>query len=243
MRVQALVVVPTYNERESLPAIVARLLAAEPSVHLLVVDDNSPDGTGQLAEELAMADERVQVLHRPGKQGLGTAYRHGFRWGLERGYEVLVEMDADGSHAPEQLCRLLRRIEAPGDPADLVIGARYIPGGAVHNWPRRREILSRSANQYVRWMLRVPVHDATAGFRAFRRRVFDVIDLDLVTSQGYCFQVELTWRATRSGLRVAEVPIDFTERAAGSSKMGREIVVEALRQVTLWGLRTRFGET
>ncbi len=236
-----LVIVPTYNERESLPTVVAQLLESQPGIEILVVDDNSPDGTGELADELAAADSRVHVLHRSEKQGLGTAYRHGFGWGRDRGFDVLVEMDADGSHAPEQLGRLLDRLELPGDPADLVIGARYIPGGDVHNWPWRRELLSRAANHYARWMLRLPVHDATAGYRAYRSDVFDVIDLGQVTSQGYCFQVELAWRATRAGLRVAEVPIDFTERASGASKMGREIVVEALRKVTVWGITSRLS--
>lgn len=237
--VKALVIVPTYNERESLPDVLAQLLTAQPGVEVLVVDDNSPDGTGELADGLAAEEPRVHVLHRPGKQGLGTAYRHGFGWGRERGFDVLVEMDADGSHDPGQLGRILARLVRPDDPADLVIGARYIPGGAVHNWPRRRELLSRTANLYARWMLSLPVHDATAGFRAYRSGVFDEIALEQVTSQGYCFQVEMTWRAARAGLRVAEVPIDFTERAAGASKMGRAIVVEALRKVTLWGISSR----
>ncbi|MFV0459970.1 MAG: polyprenol monophosphomannose synthase [Actinomycetales bacterium] len=237
-----LVVIPTYNERSTLPGVVSRLLVSAPEVHVLIVDDNSADGTGAIADELAAAEPRLQVLHRPAKQGLGTAYRAGMRWGLERGHDVLVEMDADGSHAPEQLPRLLSRLDSSDDSADLVIGARYIPGGGVHNWSRRRWLLSRGANTYVRWWLRLPLHDSTAGFRAYRREVLKRIDLDTVTSQGYCFQVEMAWRAFRAGFRVVEVPIDFTEREQGSSKMGREIVLEALRQITIWGIRARIPD-
>src|SRR5437763_16797984 len=184
---RVLVVVPTYNERDNLEASLDRLRAAVPDAHVLVVDDSSPDGTGKLADEIAARDECVQVLHRPEKNGLGQAYIAGFRWALGAGYGVLVEMDADGSHAPEQLPRLLAALGG----ADLVLGSRYVPGGAVVNWPRRREVLSRGGNLYVRLALGIALRDATGGYRAFRRRVLETIDYGPVASQGYCFQVDL----------------------------------------------------
>ncbi|MEV6985901.1 polyprenol monophosphomannose synthase [Sphaerisporangium sp. NPDC051017] len=230
---RVLVIVPTYNERENLPVIAARLRAAVPDVHLLVADDNSPDGTGDVADELAAADDHVHVLHRPGKQGLGAAYIAGFRWGLAEGYDVMVEMDADGSHRPEELPKLL---EALAGGADLVIGSRWVPGGETVNWPVGRELLSRGANTYARLMLGVPVRDTTAGFRAYRASALEKIGLDDVRSEGYCFQVDLTLRTVRGGLRVAEVPITFVERTAGASKMSRAIVAEALWRVTVWGV-------
>ncbi|MEU9889081.1 polyprenol monophosphomannose synthase [Sphaerisporangium sp. NPDC051011] len=230
---RVLVIVPTYNERENLPMIAARLRAAVPDVHLLVADDNSPDGTGDVADELAAADDHVHVLHRPGKQGLGAAYIAGFRWGLAEGYDVMVEMDADGSHRPEELPKLL---EALAGGADLVIGSRWVPGGETVNWPVGRELLSRGANTYARLMLGVPVRDTTAGFRAYRASALEKIGLDDVRSEGYCFQVDLTLRTVRGGLRVAEVPITFVERTAGASKMSRAIVAEALWRVTVWGV-------
>ncbi|MFZ0324960.1 MAG: polyprenol monophosphomannose synthase [Actinomycetes bacterium] len=230
-----LVVIPTYNEVESLPVVVAGVRAAAPEVHLLIADDNSPDGTGALADSLAAADDQVHVLHRPGKMGLGAAYIAGFGWGLERGYDVLVEMDADGSHRPEDLPRLLTALRS----ADLVIGSRWVPGGEVENWPRSRELLSRGGNGYTRMLLGMPVHDATAGFRAFRRSALEAIDLASVESQGYCFQVDLTRRVVKQGLHVTEVPITFVERRVGDSKMSRAIVAEALWRVTVWGVRSR----
>ncbi|RCG20129.1 polyprenol monophosphomannose synthase [Sphaerisporangium album] len=230
---RVLVIVPTYNERENLPVIAARLRAAVPDAHLLVADDNSPDGTGDVADELAAADDHVHVLHRPGKQGLGAAYIAGFRWGLAEGFDVMVEMDADGSHQPEELSKLL---EALADGADLVIGSRWVPGGETVNWPAGRELLSRGANTYARLMLGVPVRDTTAGFRAYRASALEKIGLDDVRSEGYCFQVDLTLRTVRNGLRVAEVPIRFVERTAGASKMSRAIVAEALWRVTVWGV-------
>lgn len=233
---RVLVIIPTYNERENLPLIVGRARAAAPRVDVLVADDNSPDGTGELADELAAADERIHVLHRPGKQGLGAAYLHGFRWGLERGYDVLVEMDADGSHPPEKLPELLARVEAG---ADLVIGSRWVPGGSVVNWPKSREALSRGASLYARLALGLRVRDVTAGYRAFRRTALEALDLDEVVSQGYCFQIDLTQRAVRRGLRVDEVPITFVEREYGTSKMDRAIVVEALWRLTGWSVRYR----
>lgn len=229
---RVLVVVPTYNERDNLEPIAARLHAAVPQAHLLVVDDNSPDGTGKLADELAEGGDWVHVLHRSGKAGLGAAYVAGFAWARERGYDVVVEMDADGSHAPEQLPRLLAALER----ADLVLGSRYVPGGEVRNWPRSRELLSRGGNLYTRVLLGLPLRDATGGFRAYRRHVLDQLPLDRVASQGYCFQVDLAWQAWRRGLRVVEVPITFVERERGESKMSQRIVAEALWRVTLWGL-------
>ncbi|HEX4702520.1 MAG TPA: polyprenol monophosphomannose synthase [Pseudonocardiaceae bacterium] len=230
-----LVVIPTYNERDNLGPIVGRLHAALPTVHALIVDDGSPDGTGELADKLAAGDDRVHVMHRTEKAGLGAAYIAGFRWGMERDYQVLVEMDADGSHAPEDLPRLL---DALSD-ADLVIGSRYVPGGRVVNWPRSREVLSRGGNIYSKLALGVRINDITAGFRAYRRQVLEKVALDDVASHGYCFQVDLTWRTVRAGYTIVEVPITFTEREIGTSKMSGSIVREALLRVTQWGVRHR----
>jgi dolichol-phosphate mannosyltransferase len=228
---QVLVVVPTYNEADNIRQITGRLRAAVPEAHLLVADDNSPDGTGKIADELAGADDQVFVLHRPGKQGLGAAYIAGFALALERGYDVVVEMDADGSHAPEELPRLLNALRD----ADLVLGSRWVPGGTVVNWPKRREVLSRGGTVYTRLALGLPLHDATGGFRAYRREVLEKIDLDAVASQGYCFQIDLAVRTWRAGFRVVEVPITFAERERGQSKMSSRIVREALWRVTVWG--------
>ncbi|WP_084958369.1 polyprenol monophosphomannose synthase [Thermoactinospora rubra] len=231
---RVLVIVPTYNERENLPMIAGRVRAAVPEAHLLVVDDNSPDGTGRVADELAAADDHVHVLHREAKQGLGAAYIAAFRWGLAEGFDVLVEMDADGSHQPEELPKLLQALEQG---ADLAIGSRWVPGGRVVNWPGRREFLSRGANIYTRVMLGLPVRDATAGFRAYRAATLEKVGLADVQSQGYCFQVDLTLRTARNGLRIVEVPITFVERQVGRSKMGRDIVTEAFWRVTVWGVK------
>ncbi len=236
---RVLVVVPTYNERETLPLILARVRAAVPAVHVLVADDASPDGTGAVADALAADDDHVHVLHRAGKQGLGAAYIDAFGWGLRHGYDVLVEMDADGSHQPEQLPSLLERIEAG---ADLVLGSRWVPGGSVLNWPRHREALSRGGNTYTRVALGIPLRDATGGYRAFRATALEKIGLDDVESQGYCFQVDLAWRAVQAGLRVEEVPITFVERELGASKMNQSIVVESLLRVTQWGARHRWTQ-
>jgi dolichol-phosphate mannosyltransferase len=230
-----LVIIPTYNERENLAAIVGRVRESVPSAGVLVVDDASPDGTGELADELADGDDQVNVLHRTVKDGLGAAYIAGFRWAFDRGYDVMVEMDADGSHQPEELPRLLSALRD----ADLVIGARWVRGGKVLNWPKRREVLSRGANTYARVMLGVPLHDATAGYRAYRAAALEKIGLSGVDSRGYCFQIDLALRATRLGLRVAEVPITFVERTHGTSKMSRGIVVEAFWRVTEWGVTGR----
>lgn len=226
-----LVVIPTYNERDNLEPLLSRLHEVAPAAHVLVVDDSSPDGTGELADKLAAADERVRVLHRPGKAGLGAAYLAGFADGLQGDYEVVVEMDADGSHAPEDLPALLAAL----DDADLVIGSRYVPGGRVVNWPTHREWLSRGGNLYSRLALGVPIRDITGGFRVFRREVLEELALGDIASQGYCFQVDMAWRAVQAGFRVREVPITFTERERGSSKMSQAIVAEALWRVTRWG--------
>jgi dolichol-phosphate mannosyltransferase len=228
-------VIPTYDEVESLGWVVSRLRAAAPEFDVLIVDDNSPDGTGRLADELAAADAAVSVLHRAEKAGLGAAYVAGFQAALERDYDVIGEMDADGSHQPEQLPRL---VIALAD-ADLVIGSRWMPGGTVVNWPLARRLLSRSGNLYVRLLLGLPVRDATAGFRVYRREALEKIDLGTVESTGYVFQVDLAQRAVQAGLRVVEVPIDFVERELGVSKMSPGIAIESLHRITRWGARER----
>ncbi len=234
---RVLVVIPTYNERDNIEPIVGRLRAAVPDAHVLVVDDNSPDGTGKVADELAADDEYVQVLHRAEKDGLGRAYIAGFRWALAAGYDAVVEMDADGSHAPEELPRLLDALAG----ADMVLGSRWVRGGRVRNWPLYRLALSRGGNLYIRIMLRMPVRDATGGYRAYRSAVLRTLSLDEVSSQGYCFQVDLVRRTWQAGFRVTEVPITFAERERGQSKMSGSIVREALWRVALWGLSTRPG--
>ena len=238
---RTLVIIPTYNELENLPLIVGRVHKSLPDVHILVVDDGSPDGTGQLADELAAADsrQRIEVMHRTAKDGLGAAYLAAFAWGLERGYSVLVEMDADGSHAPEQLYRLLGAID---NGADVAIGSRYVEGGTVRNWPWRRLVLSRSANTYARVLLGVNIHDITAGYRAYRREVLEKIDLDNVDSKGYCFQVDLTWRSINNGFAVVEEPITFTERELGVSKMSGSNIREAMVKTARWGIGGRLGQ-
>jgi len=232
------VIIPTYDERENLPLILQRLFAAVPDAHSLVVDDGSPDGTGEIADKLAADDPRIQVMHRAEKAGLGAAYVAGFRWALDAGYDVLVEMDADGSHAPEQLPRLLAALAH----ADLVLGSRWVPGGEVVNWSKSREVLSRGGNLYTRLALGIELHDATGGYRAYRRQVLKTIDLSSIASQGYCFQVDLAWRAVQAGFRVTEVPITFAERERGESKMSRHIVREALLRVTEWGAAHRAAQ-
>ncbi len=230
-----LVVIPTFQERDNIEEILRRVTSATRQVHVLVVDDGSPDGTGKVADAIADEDPRVHVLHRTAKAGLGAAYIAGFDWALAAGYQVLVEMDADGSHAPEQLPRLLQAL----DDADVVLGSRWVPGGSVVNWPQRREVLSRGGNLYVRLALGVDVRDATGGFRAYRREVLEAIDYAAVASQGYCFQVDLVRRALARGFRVREVPITFVERVRGESKMSGAIVREAFWRVTQWGVRHR----
>ena len=226
-----LVVIPTYDEVGSLPATHRRLRAAGVDADVLVVDDNSPDGTGELANRLAENDERLFVLHRQGRGGLGGAYRAGFAWGLERDYDAFVEMDADGSHDPADLPRLVQTLGG----ADLVIGSRYVPGGGVADWPRRRLWLSKGGNRYVRLATGLPVNDATAGFRAYRRTLLEALDLTTIQSEGYSFQIEMALRTWQAGFTILEVPILFTERQVGASKMNRAIVAEALRRITEWG--------
>ena len=232
-----LVIIPTFNERESLPVTARRLRTAVPQAHILVVDDGSPDGTGEVAEELARELGHLDVMHRSGKSGLGSAYVAGFGWALERDFDVVVEMDADGSHRPEELPRVLEALELRG--ADLAIGSRWVPGGSVENWPRHRELLSRGANTYTRLAMGMGVRDATAGFRAYRADMLGKLDLETVASQGYCFQVDLTWRTVQAGGVVVEAPITFVERAQGQSKMSRAIIAEALWRVTAWGAAHR----
>lgn len=229
---RALVIIPTYNEKENLPLICAAVLATEPRVDLLVVDDNSPDGTGQVADELAAKEPRVRVLHREKKEGLGRAYLHAFRWGLAQGYELLIEMDADFSHDPKYLPRLLDEALAG---TDLVLGSRYVTGGGTVNWGVGRQILSRGGSLYARSILGVGVRDLTGGFKCFHRRVLEGIDLDQVRSTGYGFQIELTYRALKKGFRVREIPIVFEDRRVGQSKMSRKIFLEAFTMV--WKLR------
>ena len=232
---QVLVVIPTYNERDNIGKIVKRLHTALPDVHVLVVDDGSPDGTGQLADEMAAADERVHVMHRTEKAGLGAAYVAGFQWALDREYGVICEMDADGSHAPEQLHRLLDALPK----ADLVLGSRWVPGGEVVNWPAQRKFLSLGGSLYSRLALGANIRDMTGGYRAFRADTLRKLNLASVASAGYCFQIDLLWRTIELGFRVREVPITFLEREFGESKMSGNIVREALIRVTKWGLRRR----
>ncbi len=231
---RVLICVPTYNEALNVGITVGRARAAVPEAHVLIIDDGSPDGTGAIADAMADADPAVHVLHRTEKAGLGAAYIAGFRWGRERGYDVLVEMDADGSHQPEELPRLLAALRT----ADVVLGSRWIPGGEVRNWPWTRALLSKGGNRYTRIMLGVPLRDATGGYRAYRGTVLDALPLDEVASQGYCFQVDLVWQAWRLGFHVVEVPITFVERVTGESKMSNAIVAEALWRVTWWGVRS-----
>jgi dolichol-phosphate mannosyltransferase len=229
---KTLVIIPTYDERDNVEWIVSRVRESVADASVLVVDDNSPDGTGVLADALAASDEAVHVLHRLGKEGLGAAYRDGMRWGLAHGFDVIVEMDADGSHQPEQLPRLLERLAF----ADVVVGSRWVPGGGVVNWPIERKILSRGGSRYARFALGVPVRDVTGGYRAFTADALRRIDLDAVLSQGYCFQIDMIWHAAVAGLKIAEVPITFVERERGVSKMSGAIVAEAMLRVTGWAI-------
>ncbi|HSS68330.1 MAG TPA: polyprenol monophosphomannose synthase [Nocardioidaceae bacterium] len=232
------VVIPTYNEAANIELIVDRVRASVPAFDVLIVDDGSPDGTGDIADGLSSADDQVHVMHRTAKAGLGAAYLAGFAWALDRGYDYVVEMDADGSHLPEQLPRLL---EAAAD-SDLVLGSRWVSGGKIVNWPRSRLILSRGGNFYTRVALGLSLKDATGGYRVFRRKTLENIDLSGVESQGYCFQVDLARRAVDAGFSVVEVPITFVERERGESKMSGPIVREAFLKVGVWGAQRRFDQ-
>ncbi|SDQ73540.1 dolichol-phosphate mannosyltransferase [Curtobacterium sp. UNCCL20] len=235
----ALVIVPTYDEAENVRAIAEAVLDAVPTAHLLVVDDGSPDGTADIVRAIAADDPRVHLLERSGKLGLGTAYVAGFRWGLERGYPLLVEMDADGSHPADRLPALIDAVRSDERVA-LSIGSRWVPGGSVVDWPLRREVLSRGANTYARFALGLHVRDITAGFRVYRANTVARMDLDSVDSKGYCFQVDMTLRVDDLGGRIVEVPIRFRDRVHGVSKMSRSIVLEAMLRVTQWGFQRRF---
>ena len=232
---KVLVIIPTYNERLNAPIITQGIRQYAPQVDILIADDNSPDGTGIVADELAAADSHIHVLHRQQKAGLGAAYLAGFEWAREHGYNVVVEMDADGSHRPQDLPKLLEKLPE----ADVVMGSRWVKGGRVVNWPKSRELLSRGGNLYTRLWLGIHLADATGGFRVYRISALDKMGLADVQSQGYCFQVDLSWRATQAGLRLVEVPIVFVEREFGESKMSQDIVTEALKRVTVWGFEKR----
>ena len=233
-----LVIVPTYNELQSLPIIVAGIRQAEPKVHILIADDNSPDGTGEVADNLSRNDELIHVLHRTVKAGLGAAYLDAFAWAKSNNYDVVVEMDADGSHRPVDLSKILDALTHN----DVVLGSRWVKAGEVVNWPKSREVLSRGGNLYTRMWLGIPIKDATGGFRAYRMIALEIMNMAKVESQGYCFQVDMAWRAVKAGLRVAEVPITFVERELGESKMDSSIVKEALWRVTQWGIEKRYSD-
>ncbi len=240
------VIIPTYNELETLPEAVKTVRAAVPEANILIVDDNSPDGTGVKADALASVDPFVHVMHRTEKSGLGDAYLAGFAWALEHGFDIIVEMDADGSHPADRLGALIGAVSAPTVPGahypGLAIGSRWVKGGSVLNWPARRLFLSRGANAYARLALGIHVKDSTAGFRAFRAEVLRRIHLEEVSSHGYCFQIDLTLRVLDAGYTVVELPIEFKERETGESKMSKNIVVEAMKNVTVWGWQRRFGK-
>ena len=237
-----LVIIPTYNERESLPLIVDRALAAAPGIHILIADDGSPDGTGDVADTIAVNDERVHVMHRTAKNGLGAAYIAGFEWALERGYDLIVEMDADGSHPPERLPAMVEAVaqDESGQVAGS-IGSRWVRGGSVVNWPALRQFISRAGSFYARTMLRLPTRDVTAGYRVYRSSALRELDLATIDSKGYCFQIDMTRRIIARGHRLVEVPIEFRERELGESKMSGAIVAEAMGRVTVWGLQRIFG--
>ena len=235
-----MVIVPTYNEVENLEPAVAAIRAAAPELHILVVDDSSPDGTGELADRLAASDPRITVLHHRERAGLGGAYLAGFGAALAAGFDILIEMDADGSHPADTLPALIDRLDVP-DRVDMVVGSRWVRGGGFVDWPAARRLLSRAGNGYARLALGIQVRDATAGFRSYRADVLRSLPLDDVESRGYCFQIDMTRRVLDAGYRVAEVPIIFTERRRGVSKMNSRIVLEAMWRVTQWGLARRFS--
>ncbi|MDO9396407.1 MAG: polyprenol monophosphomannose synthase [Herbiconiux sp.] len=235
---KTVVVIPTYNEIASIAGVIERILRTDATANVLVVDDGSPDGTGELVDQLASDDSRIHVLHRTEKNGLGAAYGAGFRWALQRDYDFVVEMDADGSHQPEELPRLTALLDSG---ADMAIGTRWIPGGVIVNWPAYRKAISRAGTFYARLLLHSRLHDLTSGYRGFRAESLRAVDLTTVNSQGYCFQIEMAWLFERSGGVVGEFPITFVERAEGVSKMSTGIVVEALAKVTSWGLSSLVG--
>jgi dolichol-phosphate mannosyltransferase len=232
---RVVIIMPTYNERQNLEIMAGRIRQSVPDADLLVVDDNSPDGTGEVADKLAETDPHVHVMHRKEKAGLGRAYVAGFTWALDAGYDLIVEMDADGSHRPEDLPRLL----AAAGRHDAVIGSRYVPGGTVVNWPKSREFLSRGANIYNRIMLGIRIKDATGGFRVYRAGTLRKIDLNGIDSAGYCFQIDMTLRVLQAGLDITEVPITFVERELGASKMSNGVIIEAFTRVAQWGITAR----
>ena len=235
---KTLVIVPTFNELESAPRLISRVCELIPDVHILVVDDGSPDGTADVVESMAQGQlvGRIHVMRRKEKSGLGAAYLAGFSWGIEHGYETLIEMDADGSHRPEDLVGLIK-VSRANPSLDLIIGSRWVKGGAVRNWAKSRELLSRAANKYAKLMLNVGVNDVTAGFRVYKTSIIERIDFSTVLSQGYCFQIEMTRKVLSLNGKIKEVPITFIEREFGVSKMSTKIVIEAMVRVTLWGLR------
>ena len=233
---KTLVIIPTYNEAGNIEKSVELLFKFNPAVSLLIVDDSSPDGTGAIADRLAKANKSISVLHRKGKEGLGAAYLAGFDWGFSKKFDVMVEMDADGSHRPEDLVNLIK-ISRANPSLDLIIGSRWVKGGAVRNWAKSRELLSRAANKYAKLMLHVGVNDVTAGFRVYKTSIIERIDFSTVLSQGYCFQIEMTRKVLSLNGKIKEVPITFIEREFGVSKMNTKIVIEAMVRVTLWGLR------
>ncbi|MDO5677086.1 MAG: polyprenol monophosphomannose synthase [Propionibacteriaceae bacterium] len=236
---RVLVIIPTYNESQNIESVANRLRKAVPHAHILIADDNSPDGTGAIADRLAEADSQIHVMHRAGKQGLGAAYLAGFEWGMQHGYGVLVSHDADGSHQPEELPRLLQAIN---DGADMVKGSRWVKGGSIVNWPASRVLISKAGSLWTRLWLGIPVKDATGGFNAYRATTLQGMNLNEVASAGYCFQIDLVWRAIKHGFKVVEVPIEFVEREFGDSKMNRNIVIEALIRTTLWGIEHRLRQ-
>lgn len=236
---RSLVVVPTYQEAQNVERFLRALRAAAPDVDVLVADDHSPDGTADLAEKLADDLGRITVLRRPGKLGLGNAYRQGFRWGLDHGYEAIVQMDCDLSHDPGVVPVLLEALE---DGLDCAIGSRYVAGGSTPGWPWYRRALSRYGNRYTRALLRIPIHDVTGGFRAYRASTFEAIGIDDTVANGYAFQSEVAWLMARAGLRLDEIPITFVDREYGTSKMSVRIMAESLAKVTLWGIRDRLAD-
>jgi dolichol-phosphate mannosyltransferase len=236
--VRTLVCVPTYQEAANVDRFLRAVRASAPDADLLVCDDNSPDGTGELAEQTGAELGRVQVLHRPGKEGLGAAYREGFRWGLDQGYDVIIQMDCDFSHDPAMIPTLL---DAVADGVDCAIGSRYVPGGSTPGWPLHRRMLSRYGNRYTAGVLRLGIKDATGGFRAYRASTLETIDIDSTRANGYAFQSEVALRMVQAGLRLEEIPITFVDREYGTSKMSVKIMAESMARVTTWGIRSRLG--